>query len=378
MSSNIRQHKHIVIGAEHYNPLGIVRTLGENGISPVVIVIKNNRPITSQSTYIWTLHFVDSLDGGVDLLLNKYGNEVEKPFVYTSDDQAASRFDLMYDELKDKFYFFNAGKQGRLSFYMNKFNLCELAKKHGIPLAKTWVVNKGEIPNDIEYPIITKAIISTIDNWKNDSFICNDEEELRKAFTEIRSHQVLLQQYIKKANELCLDGLCVSKGDETFITIASKYNYLIPDTYSPYMKVFSLKDKNLSDKVASMFKEIGFEGIFSMEFLIGPRDELYFLEINFRNSTWSYASTCAGMPLPIIWAEGMLGNDISDRCREIQDPFNAMVEYDDFRYRVRNGKTSILRWWRDFRNCKCTYYYDVRDKAPFFSVIKSKIFKGRF
>ena len=35
---DLRSHKFIVIGQEHYNPLGIVRTLGEHGICPTVIV----------------------------------------------------------------------------------------------------------------------------------------------------------------------------------------------------------------------------------------------------------------------------------------------------------------------------------------------------
>ena len=52
--------------------------------------------------------------------------------------------------------------------------------------------------------------------------------------------------------------------------------------------------------------EIGFEGVYSIEFLIDQNDNYWFCEINFRNSTWSYAATVAGMPLPILWAEAML------------------------------------------------------------------------
>lgn len=34
----LRQHPFVVLGQEHYNPLGIVRTLGENGIHPTAFV----------------------------------------------------------------------------------------------------------------------------------------------------------------------------------------------------------------------------------------------------------------------------------------------------------------------------------------------------
>ena len=43
--------KYIIFGFEHYNPLGIARSLGENGINPYGIIIKKSRKITSKSKY---------------------------------------------------------------------------------------------------------------------------------------------------------------------------------------------------------------------------------------------------------------------------------------------------------------------------------------
>ena len=37
----IRNHQFIVFGADHYNPLTVIRTLGVKGIYPVFIGIKN-------------------------------------------------------------------------------------------------------------------------------------------------------------------------------------------------------------------------------------------------------------------------------------------------------------------------------------------------
>ena len=42
MNDNIKEHLHILLCEEHFNPLGIVRTLGEYGIKPILIVIKIN------------------------------------------------------------------------------------------------------------------------------------------------------------------------------------------------------------------------------------------------------------------------------------------------------------------------------------------------
>lgn len=371
--TDIKKHKHIVFGFEHYNPLGIVRSLGEKNIEPIGIIIKCDKPITSKSKYLKKVHFVSNIEEGYQVLLTVYGNENEKPFIYTSDDQITSFLDHKYDELIDKFYFFNAGKQGEINHYMDKYNICEMAKKHGIPVAKTWAVSRGEIPSDLIYPIITKAIVSTIDNWKQDSIICNNEAELKKAYETIASERVLLQQYIFKKNELCLDGFVSPHGKETVVTIASVYNYIIPDSYSHYMTIDNLKDDELYRKVSEMFREIGFTGIFSLELLIGPNDEYYFLEVNFRNSTWSYASTVVGMPLPELWAESVIKGSVDhSSLTRIDKPFTAMVEFDDFRARVKGKKIGLIQWLKDFKNCKVKFYYVKNDLKPICSVITAK------
>ena len=38
----MREHKFIIFGFEHYNTLGVIRSLGEKGISPIVILHKTN------------------------------------------------------------------------------------------------------------------------------------------------------------------------------------------------------------------------------------------------------------------------------------------------------------------------------------------------
>ena len=365
---------YIVFGFEHYNPLGIVRSLGEHGKNPIGIIIRNKRKITSKSKYLNKIYFVDSIEEGYEILKNKFSGKDN--FIYTSDDQIENYLDDHYEDLKDNFYFFNCGEKGRVAYFQNKSNILKMAEKHNIPFLKTWVVNKGDIPKDIEYPIITKAIISTLDNWKDDMIICHDRDELVEAYKVIRSEQVLLQKYIKKKNELCLEGCSVNHGKDVLISIASKYNYQLADSYSPYMTVDNFKDEVLKRKLKDMLSDIGFEGIFEIEFLIGQDNKLYFLEINFRNSTWSYASTVASMPLPVIWANGMLENcDISDCEVQIEKPFKGIVEFDDYRRRVKTGMISKKKWFKDLKEARCRYYLASHDIRPFLSVCVHKLMK---
>lgn len=161
MKNNINGHKIIVVGEEHYTPLGVIRSLGEEGIAPIAYIKKNSRTkIASCSRYISELHMVDDYNIAVDEIVNKYGDESLKPVIIACDDIVVRSFDKLYDSIKSKFYVNNAGASGRIAHYQDKNVLYELARKCGLNVAKSWKVNCGEIPVDITYPVITKPIES--------------------------------------------------------------------------------------------------------------------------------------------------------------------------------------------------------------------------
>lgn len=369
----INNHKFIVFALDHYNPLGVIRSLGENGISPVFIAVKHRMDLGAKSKYLSECHKVESVEEGYELLLEKYGNEKENlPFLITCDDRTTGYLDEHYDELTGRFIFFNAGKKGRIEEYMDKNNILEAAKRHGLKVLETRVVNHGEVPGDLEYPIITKSISPNVGGWKSDVHICHSADELREAYGKIEAPRVLIQKYIEKKNEYCLDGYCADNGKVMFHAIASVYNYLIPGYYSPYMTVLEVKDKEMKKSLESLMADIGFEGIYSIEFLIDKDDNYYFSEINFRNSTWSYASTKAGMPLPVLWAESMLSKTIDERnYKAIPDGFTAMVEPVDYAKRVDAGTIEAADWLIDFKEANCTFYYSADDPEPFREAVRN-------
>lgn len=374
----MEDRKYIVIGGEHYNPLGLIRSLGVAKIKPIAIIKKASFGIASKSKYIKKLHLVDSYDEALDLLKKEYGNEILKPFVFTSDDQMTSILDNNYDELKDKFIFYNAKKQGEISKYMNKEEIMNLAVECGLKVAKSWKVYDKKVPKDITYPCLTKAIISTKDNWKDDSFICKNEEELKKALKTIKSKEILIQEYIIKKNELCYDGFSCDNGKKVLYAISSDYLFVKEGAYSNYMLVSNSHHKKLEDKLSSMFAKIKFDGIFSVEFLVDENNNYYFLEINFRNSTWSWASTKAGMNLPVLWSRCMLDKEeFNDAFKEFK-PFKAIVEIEDFHDRVSTKRVSIFKWIGNLLSSKVWYYFTFADPMPLLNKVLHKINKKRY
>lgn len=373
MLQELHNHEFIVFAMDHYNPLGVVRSLGENGIHPIVIAEKSKTDISSHSKYTKEYIRVETVAEGYEVLLVRFGNYMDNlPFLITCDDRTIEFLDRRYDEWKDKFIGFNAGAAGIISKYMDKFEILEAAKKYGLNTLNTLCVDKGVVPNNLEYPIITKSISPVIGGWKSDVHICCNEEELAAAYSKIKAPKVIIQKFIDKKNEYCIDGFCADKGNMMFNAIESTYNYLIPGYYSPYMTVKNFSKPEIGKALASLMREIGFEGIYSIEFLIDQDDNYYFSEINFRNSTWSYAATKAGMNLIVLWAEAMLSGELQkELAQPMEDGFMAMVEPIDYGKRVYTGKTEWGEWLRDFREAKCPFYYSKDDIEPFLHMCRN-------
>lgn len=365
MNNKYDGHIVIVFALEHYNPLGLIRSLGENGINPIYFSVKRRGPVACLSKYIFKTHFVDTVEDGYKLLLEKYGSEELKPYVLFSDDKSVGYFDLHYNDLKDKFIFYNAGAQGRINEFMNKDKILKIAKKHGFNVLDSHVVNVGEIPEGLVYPIITKDISPNSGSWKSDVYICNNEQELMEAFKNISSPIVQIQHFVDKKNEYAIEGFAVNHGKEVFFGTTLTWKYLIKGYYSPYHDVTMFKDSEMEAKIKSMFEEIGFEGIFEIEFLIDKDDTYYFLETNFRASAWNYSSTVAGMPLSYLWIKSMNVGHIDADDKKVFEDFTDMSEVIDYGIRVGGGKVSLAEWLRDFKSAKGTYYYNEKDMAPF-------------
>lgn len=368
----LEDHKFIIFALEHYNPLGMIRSLGCMGINPIYISVKRRYEVAIKSKYISKLHKVDSIQEGYDLLMREYGNEQIKPYLMFSDDKSVGFFDQHYDEWKDKFIGYNAGQADRINYFINKYEIQQCANRHGLTVLDSFIVNKNEpLPQYLWYPVITKDISPNVGNWKADVYICQNEEELRGAMERIAIDDIMVQHFIDKENEMTLEGYAINHGSDVHIVSQCTYKYLIPGYYSPYVDVQMFKYPDLEAKLASMFKEIGFEGVFEAEFIIDKDGTFYFTEINFRASAWNYVGVVAGMPLPYLWCKGMENGYIDPADRKQYKPFVAMSEVIDYAKRVEGGMISEPEWWRYFKEAECTFIYNKDDIAPFEEVYKN-------
>lgn len=360
----IFKHKHICLVVDHYNPLGIVRSLGEEGISPIVVLCDKKPKLVNHSRYIGELYVFETIEDGLDFIIHRYGNEEFKPFIYNGSDNVTLLLDKHYDQLKDKFYFTNG--KGELNQYLQKYNLTKLAEKCGLIIPKEELLKKGELPKSLRYPVFTKAATSATGlNWKDQSHKCDNEKELNDVYNNLNVDEILVQEFIEKENELCIDGISINNGELVFMPYACNYYRFVHGNFGNYMLFFPFKNSDLIKKIKAVIKEAQFSGIFCIEFMVDKNGDNYFLEVNFRNSGWSYAFTYGGFNLPFRWAISTLENRLYIEDFKPIDKFNAMDEISDFAISVMNAKqVGIFKWLKEFHYCECCFYYNKNDLVP--------------
>lgn len=377
------QHLFIVISGDTGNALGVVRALGEAKIKPILIYLieTDHLPVLIKSRYLDIVHKVHSYEEGVNLLLERYSGRGTRPFVYTCDDSVESLIDNRYNELKDSFFFFQAGEQGRINHLMNKKVICDLAESCGFNVPKNEVVKKGEMPKTLSYPIITKTLKSILGAWKADSFICYNEEDLRNAYNKIVASDLILEEYINKKNELALEGYSVNGGQDVFIPYGISFFRFRPGAYGHYMWCKWIEDKELQERVESLILKCRYEGCFETEFIVDKDDQLWFLEVNFRYSFWNYAVTFGGLNYPLMWAESMLAGRVVQPKESafttlpVKTWFTALNEPGDFAHCVVNGHVSFIKWLSDVRKADMLFFYNPADRMPAWSFWINKLLR---
>lgn len=137
------------------------------------------------------------------------------------------------------------------------------------------------------------------------------------------------------------------------------------DSFGNYMYFFPFSDQALIEKITELIRKTKFTGIFCIEFLVDKQGEHYFLEVNYRNSGWSYFFTYGGFNLPFRWAVSTLENKLYlDDFKPIEK-FDCMDELPDMMdcFKRLQG-VSFMQWLKDFHHSDCVLLWNKKDMKP--------------
>lgn len=200
------ENKAVIIGKDHHNALSIVESLGRKGIRPYLVVLsKYKKSFVGNSRFVEKYWCCSDHDAVVKVLCENFSDKQNKAVAYACDDETAVILDKNHSVLESFLYLPTANPLGHLSEWMQKERMSKLAEEVGMTIPKTWVAEGGSIPDDIIYPIITKAH-SSVEGGKENLHVCRDESELKKVFASNHCSTMVLQEYISKVFEFQLIG----------------------------------------------------------------------------------------------------------------------------------------------------------------------------
>ena len=356
----------IVIGGDHYNTYGIVRSLGEEGINSEVLILgcKSKGSFVLCSKYVVKGHGCETHEEAIAYL--KQGKERgEKGIIICCSDEAEELVLAHYDELAENYILPVCKDYKETIRLMNKDVITEQAKQYGIRVPETWQVIDRHIPEGIVYPCITKPITS-MGGHKSDIVVCRSEKELKSVVEDKkRCADYVVQQYIEFEKEVSILGAVLANGEVRLSGCIDKLRTCMIGTTSFGMMVDnSLLGDNVQNLEALM-KSTGYKGLFSAEFLM-KENKFYFLEVNFRNDGNTYVATASGQNLPLQYVQSIIGRQIQEY--NLCYPCYFMLDIEDFITRKRN-KVSYREWKRNLRQANCCLVYNKEDKRPFYKKI---------
>ena len=367
--NKIVKNKVIIIGGNHHNALGVVRSLGLEGIYPDVIITSNTRfSYLKKSKYIRKYYIVkEDKKEILSILDNKYNEEKYKPILIPTSDFAALLIDEEYNKLNKKYILPSIDdKQGEITKIMNKYSQIELAQKYGIKVINTHKIKTDstkDLPKLKKYPYIMKPLISAENGSKENMRICRTSSDIKEALDYAQREgfkEVILQEYINYEYELDIPGCCY--GDQLIIPAVVRKLRRYPEGNGVLSYAELIKPSDEVKDISNLLKDIKLFSLFDLE-LFRTDDGFVLNEINFRNSGNSFACTRCGVNLPYIYTLFASGNSIGD--------LSINIEKEDVFFRDENGERKQLRSkkisWDEYRSARKNgiglVFYEY-DRAP--------------
>lgn len=352
--------KIIIIGASHHNTLSLVRCIGERYGQIFLVLIGCEKSFVAKSKYVKTAVFLKNSDALYHWTLEH--KEKERPIVISCADIVSQLFDTHFEELHPYYDFFNAGTNGRITFYMDKQKQVELANTVGFLTPISSCYTNADRVDFALYPCIVKPLKSYLGG--KHIWFCNNKQELQSVVKSVPDDVILqVQELISRKEEIVLPGLIMKNQIIVPGYILKHRDFWGGTTYSS-VKKHNVNTRLLVSYAEAMLREIRYEGLFGLEIMFDGKD-YYFIELNLRNDATCYSIAVAGVNLPVLYIESLSDNYQDWDVNSITE-INSIVENKDFSY-VLKRKIGFFQWINELKKAKCKFIYNKKDKKPFFA-----------
>ena len=370
-----------VITGGDFQALGALRTLGRKDIP--VILLDSDPCISRYSRYkkkFFRAPYPSEKESYVNFLIHLAEREKIHGWVVFPNNDETVYILSKYKDILGEFYRIPTPRWEVIRNIHIKKNTYQLAEKNGIPIPKTYYPQNLEelLKLDLQFPVVIKPSIR--DNFyskvKIKAFRINNREELIRTYQAVCSiihpSEVLVQDFIPAGASQLYSFCPFFKKGKTISGITARRARQHPMDFGHASTFAELVDIPELHKISEQFLSlIGFYGIAEVEFMKDPRDGKYkLIEVNPRVWGWHTLAIAAGVDLPYLLYQDMIGEEI-----KVQVPSNHIkwvrlaTDIPTAFTEILKGNMKLVDYVASMKGKKEFAVFCLDDPLPFFAEI---------
>lgn len=317
------KNKAVILGANYYIGLSVIRGLGRNGVDTVAIEYQHEGTYGFHSKYLKEKliapHYRENTQAFIDYLIDYAKKQPQKPVLFPCADPYVEVIDAHLNILRE-YYLIAQSEQGLFTRLMDKNTLHDIATKQGVLVPETIRIDEPDylqrIQSELGYPCIVKPSDSPsfVSVFRHKIFKVHNEAELIEAVEKAQGHnlEVFVQRIIPGFDDHMYTFDChLNQASEVthYMTCNKKRQYPINFGASVFTSQEHVPE--LYTIGAPFLKAVGYKGFAEIEFKKDAETgHFYLIEINVRTTNLNCLLEKVGINFPWLQYQELTGQDI--------------------------------------------------------------------
>ena len=372
----------VVLGAEHYNALAVIRALGLQGVP--VIAAGNRAGVGGQLSRfagerLTYPDFNEDEDGALQAIVElcrQCRGRGQEPLLFPTGDRHVE-FLMTHRETLQPLARLHLPEDPILDAVMDKGAQYRLADKLGIPFPRSWTneelegLKRSLERRDVDFPLIFKARTVLPEYHQNEKFRrvpLRDLEMLTVLVDEAKNLELefVVQEIIPGADDqlFTLGAMMTAGGRLSGIFTGRKLRQM-PPGFGVCRAGENCEIDEIVEHGERLLKAFGFFGISQVEFKYDARDDQFkLMEINPRSWSWIGLSTRVGVNLPYLYFLDAFGIDVTDAERSGNERVLWISVWDDLFHSLKHRDQFPLKNLFDGYSGFQEAYFEWGDPKP--------------
>jgi D-aspartate ligase len=376
------KNKAVILGANYYIGLSIIRCLGIHGVPTVAIDYSRKGTYGFHSKYCSETLIGPDIkkdpEGMVEFLIDYAKKQDHKPVLFPSADGYVEFIDKYVSILKE-YYLFNQTEDRIHTKVMDKKTLHSIAKEHNVLVPETVKVDeenfKDKVEEYIKFPCLVKPTDSPafVSKFRRKLFKVYNMDELDEAVKKANDAnlEVIIQRIIPGFDDHMhtFDAYLNKDSKVTHWTTCQKYRQF-PINFGASVYTGQKFVPELYEIGGRFLESIGYKGFGEIEFKKDAETgKFYLIEINTRTTNLNSLLYKAGLNMPYIAYRELVGEPVEPYAITKDTGLVFWYAYEDLfavKDYLKTGQLKLIDVIKSYNKPKAYAIWDAKDPKPAF------------